>query len=68
MRIRYRKPSLKTVLGLTAAKKKVKRDLGIYDVTAILNSPKSTKRRAKRVIGWESESAKLFRFITRLFK
>lgn len=45
MRIRYRKPSLKTALGLTAAKKK-----------------------AKRAVGWESESAKLFRFITGLFK
>ncbi|MFC4728024.1 hypothetical protein [Coralloluteibacterium thermophilus] len=68
MRIRYRKPSLKTVLGLTAAKKKVKRDLGIYKVTAVLNASKNAKRRAKRAVGWESGGAKLFRFITRLFK
>jgi len=68
MRIRYRKPSLKTVLGLTAAKKKFKRDLGIYKVTAIMNSPKNAKRRAKRAVGWESEIAKFSRFITRMFK
>jgi len=68
MRIRYRKPSLKTILGLTAAKKQIKRDLGIYNVTRILNAPKNAKRRAKRAIGWESEGAKLFRFIARLLK
>lgn len=68
MRIRSRKPSLKTVLGLTAAKKKVKRDLGIYKVTAVLNAPKNAKRRGKRSLGWESDGAKFFRFIARLFK
>lgn len=68
MRIRYRKPSLKTALGLTAAKKQLKRDLGIYKVTKVLNAPKNAKRRAKRALGWESEGAKLFRFIVRLFK
>jgi hypothetical protein len=68
MRIRYRKPSLKTVLGLTAAKKKAKRDLGIYNVTRVLNAPKNAKRRSKRAAGWESSTAKLFRFIARLFK
>jgi len=66
--MRYRKPSLKTALGLTAAKKKVKRSLGIYEITKFLNAPKNAKRRVKRAIGWESEAAKLFRFITRLFK
>ena len=30
---RYRKPSLKTVLGITKAKKRIKKDLGI---TALL--------------------------------
>lgn len=68
MRIRYRKPSLKTILGLTAAKKQIKRDLGIYKVTRVLNAPKNAKRRAKRAVGWESEGAKLFRFIAKLFK
>lgn len=67
MRIRYRRPSVKTILGLTAAKKKIKRDLGIYKVTRVLNAPKNAKRRAKRNLGWESEGVKLFRFIARIF-
>lgn len=66
--MRYRKPSLKTALGLTAAKKKVKRDLGIYDVTRVTNAPKNTKRQIKRALGWESAGAKFFRFIARIFK
>ncbi len=65
---RYRKPSLKTLLGLTAAKKRIKGDLGIYQITRIINAPKNAKRRAKRAVGWESEGGRLFRFIRRLFK
>lgn len=68
MRLRHRKPSLKTALGLTAAKKKVKRDLGIYQITGVLNASKNAKRREKRALGWESEAAKLFRFIAKIFK
>ena len=68
MRIRYRKPSLKTLLGATAAKKKLKRDLGVYQVTRVLDAPKNAKRRTKRAIGLESSAAKLFRFIAKLFK
>lgn len=68
MRIRYRKPSLRTILGLTAAKKRVKRELGIYKVTAVLSAPRKAKRRAKRAMGWESELAKLFRFFSGLMK
>ncbi len=66
--MRYRKPSLKTLLGLTSAKKKVKKDLGIYEITKVLNTPKNAKRRFKRSIGYESEPMKIFRFIKRLFK
>lgn len=65
---RYRKPSLKTLLGLTAAKKRIKGDLGIYKITKIINAPRNAKRRAKRAVGWESEGARLLRFIRRLFK
>ena len=39
--MRYRKPSLKTLLGVTSAKKKIKKDLGIYEVTKILNAPRT---------------------------
>ena len=66
--MRYRKPSIKTLLGVTAAKKKIKRDLGIYKVTKITNAPKNAKRRLKGSLGYESEGAKFVRFLFRIFK
>lgn len=66
--MRYRKPSLKTVLGVTKAKRRVKKDLGLYSVTAVTNAPANAKRRLKRKVGYESEPMKLFRFLRRLFK
>ena len=48
--------------------KKIKKDLGIYEVTKILHAPKNAKRRVKRAAGYESEGMKIFRFIQRLFK
>jgi hypothetical protein len=66
--MRYRKPSLKTVLGLTKAKRRLKKDLGIYDVTKIKNAPANLKRKVKRDLGYESEPMKLFRFLGRLLK
>lgn len=66
--MRYRKPSLKTVLGLTKAKRRLKKDLGIYNVTKITNAPTNLKRKVKRDLGYESEPMKLFRFFGRLFK
>ena len=66
--MRYRKPSLKSVLGVTKAKRKLKKDLGIYEVTKIINAPKNAKRRVKRKLGYESEIMKIFRFIGRMFK
>ena len=68
MRLRYRKPSLKTLLGVTAAEKKLKRDIGYYKVTKVFNAPKNAQRRVKRVLGYESEGAKLFRFLARFFR
>jgi hypothetical protein len=66
--IRYRKKSLKTTLGVTKAKRQVKKNLGIYEVTKYTNAGKNTKRRVKRKLGYESEPAKLGRFLRRLFK
>ena len=51
---RHRRPSLKTVLGVTKAKKRLKKELGI---TALLKPFRwwgNTKRTAKRRIGYES--------------
>ncbi len=66
--MRYRKPSLKTLLGITKAKRRVKKDLGIYKVTKYTNAPKNAKRRVKRKLGYYSEPMKIFRFIKRLLK
>jgi len=58
---RYRRPSLKTLLGITKAKRQIKRDLGI---TALLNPFRwlpNQKRRIKRKLGYESEAGRLLR-------
>lgn len=68
MKFRYRKPSLRTILGITKAKRQVKKALGIYEVTKVLNAPKNAKRRIMRKLGYESEPMKLLRFLRRLFK
>lgn len=66
--MRYRKPSLKTMLGVTKAKRRLKKDLGFYSVTRITNAPGNAKRRLKRKLGYESEPMKLARFLRRLLK
>lgn len=66
--MRYRKPSLKTVLGITKAKRKIKKDLGIYEITKIINAPKNVKRKVKRSLGYESQIMKIFRFLSRILK
>jgi len=66
--MRYRKPSLKGLLGVTKAKRRLKKDLGIYEVTKVTNAPANAKRRLKRAVGYESEPMKLTRFLRRLFK
>ena len=52
---------MKTLLGITAAKKRIKKDLGI---TALLKPVRwwpNQKRRIKREIGYESEPGRLIR-------
>ena len=66
--MRYRKPSLKTLLGVTKAKRRLKRELGIYEITKHTNALKNAKRRVKRKAGLSSEPAKLVRFLARLLR
>lgn len=66
--MRYRKPSLKTIVGITKAKRTIKKNLGIYNVTKIINAPSNAKRRLKRGLGYESEIMKIIRFLRRIFK
>lgn len=68
MKMRYRMPSAKTLLGVTKAKRQVKSALGVYNVTKVTNAPGNAKRQVKRALGYESEPMKFFRFLTRLFK
>jgi hypothetical protein len=58
---RYRKPSLKTVLGVTRAKKRLKKDLGITAAMKPLRWWTNQKRTAKRRIGYESSAGRLIR-------
>jgi hypothetical protein len=58
---RYRRPSMKTLLGVTAAKKRIKKNLGI---TALLKPVRwwpNRKRKLKREIGYESAAGRLLR-------
>ncbi len=64
--MRYRRTSLKTLLGFTKAKRRLKKDLGIYEVTKFTNAPKNARRRLKRRLGYGSEPMKFARFLKRL--
>jgi len=58
---RYRKPSLNTILGITKAKRRAKKALGIYEITKITNAPKNFKRRMLRRAGYYSTPMKILR-------
>ena len=60
-RFRYRRPSLNTVLGITKAKKRVKKELGITAAMKPFRFWTNAKRRFKRKIGFESEGGRLIR-------
>ena len=57
---RYRKPSLNTLLGITAAKWRVKLELGISQVQA-WTRPSRVKQRVKQQIGLYSPVARVIR-------
>lgn len=58
---RYRRPSLNTLLGITKAKKRIKKELGITDAMKPFRAWTNVKRRFKRKIGYESEAGRLIR-------
>lgn len=68
MKMRFRKPSLKTALGITKTKRKITKDLGISKITKVVNAPKNSKRSIKRKLGYESMVMKFIRFVFRLLK
>jgi hypothetical protein len=58
---RYRRPSLNTLLGITKAKKRIKKELGITEALKPFRWWTNTKRRFKRKIGYESGGGRLIR-------
>jgi hypothetical protein len=66
--IRYRKPRVKTVLGVTKAKKRMNKSLGITAVKRPLRAPGNMERRMLRHAGYYSEPMKFMRFLGRIFK
>ena len=65
---RYRKPSVKTMLGVTRAKKRFNRAVGITAVKKPFRAPGNMKRRALRRAGYYSEPMRFMRFLGRIFK
>lgn len=65
---RYRRPSLKTMLGITNAKKRFNKAVGITAIKRPFRAPGNAKRRMLRKMGYYSESMKFMRFLGRLFK
>ena len=66
--IRYRRPSINSLLGITRAKRRIKKDLGIYKVTRVLNAPRNAERRMLRGAGYYSGPMKFLRFLKRRIK
>lgn len=58
---RYRRPSLKTILGITKAKKEIKKEVGITALLKPFRWWPNQKRRIKREVGYESEPGRLIR-------
>lgn len=58
---RYRRPSLKTVLGVTRAKKQLNKALGVNKIMAPFRWWPNQKRKLKRQLGYESPIGRLFR-------
>ena len=58
--LRYRRPSLNQLLGVTAAKRRVKRELGISQVEA-WTKPSRVKQRLKQQVGLYSSEARVIR-------
>lgn len=65
---RYRRPSMKTMLGVTRAKKRFNKATGITAVKRPFRAPGNYKRRVLRRVGYYSEPMKLFRFLRRKSK
>lgn len=62
---RYRRPSVKTMLGVTRAKKRFNKAVGITAVKRPFRAPGNFKRRMLRRAGYYSGPMKFLRFLGR---
>jgi hypothetical protein len=60
---RYRRSSLKTVFGVTRAKRRIKTATGYYAATRWTHAPRNLKRRMLRRAGYNSGLATFLRFV-----
>jgi hypothetical protein len=58
--IRYRRPSVNTLLGVTQEKRRIKRELGISQLQA-WTKPSRIKQRAKYSVGYYSPTMRIIR-------
>jgi hypothetical protein len=63
MSLRYRRPSLKTMLGITRAKKHLYRAVGITAIKRPFRAPGNAVRRLKGRVGYYSGPMKFLRFL-----
>jgi hypothetical protein len=61
--IRYRRTSLRTLLGITKEEKRIKRDLGITAIMKPFRWWGNEKRKVKREVGYYSPEAKFARHV-----
>ncbi len=68
--MRFRRPSIRTMLGFTRARKRFERAAGVYDnpVWKATHAVPNAERRLKRRVGWYSTPMKWYRLIRRLSK
>ena len=65
---RYRRPGMKTMLGVTRAEKRLNRQTGITAIRRPFRAPGNMKRRMLRHAGYYSEPMKFMRFMRRMLK
>lgn len=63
--MRYRRPSLKTALGITRAKKRFNKAVGLTAIRKPFRAPGNAKRRMLRKMGYYSGPMKFMRFLKR---
>jgi hypothetical protein len=66
--IRYRRPSLNTMLGITRAKKRLNCQLGITALKRPFRAPGNMTRCMLRQMGYYSGPMKFLRFMNRMVK